>query len=83
MENWIENANSKLQKSEQKIRKNFWVSEAKKFPDELTFVYNNFSEKKSIFEEDSEYLINVHNGKFRFMWFPKKDKSGLRKSKNS
>ena len=64
-------------------RKNFWVSEAKKFPDELTFVYNNFSEKKSIFEEDSEYLINVHNGKFRFMWFPKKDKSGLRKSKNS
>ena len=55
-------------------RKNFWVSEAKKFPDELTFVYNNFSEKKSIFEEDSEYLINVHNGKLSCIWLVNTDK---------
>ena len=57
-------------------RKNFWVSEAKKFPDELTFVYNNFSEKKSIFEEESEYLIPIHVSS-RLL------KSGWRKSKNS
>ena len=56
--------------------KNFWVSEAKKFPDELTFVYNNFSEKKSIFEEESMYLIPVHVSS-RLL------KSGSRKSKNS